>query len=89
MLRVAARPSGLALLDDVGHDVRHAGRGLARSPGFTVAVVIVVALGAGVTTAMFGVTYSVLIRPLPYPAGERIVRASARSLEECRERPCS
>ncbi len=54
--------------------VRHAVRGLARSPGFTAAVVIILALGTGVTTAMFSFTYGVLIRPLPYPDGERIVR---------------
>ena len=61
-------------MDDLARDLRHAVRGLARSPGFTAAVVIILAMGTAVTTAMFGVTYDVLIRPLPYPDGERIVR---------------
>ena len=90
---------GWRWLDDLGRDVRHAVRGLARSPGFTAAVVIILALGTGATTAMFGVTYGVLIRPLPYPDSERIVRVgqeprgmpgapvylSARGIEQVRE----
>ncbi len=93
------RLRGWRWLDDLGRDVRHVVRGLARSPGFTAAVVIILALGTGVTTAMFGVTYGVLIRPLPYPDGERIVRVgqeprgipggpvylSARAIEQVRE----
>ena len=90
---------GWRWLDDLARDLRHAVRGLARSPGFTAAVVIILALGTGVTTAMFGVTYGVLIRPLPYPDGERIVRVgqeprrmpgapvslSARAIEQVQE----
>ncbi len=93
------RLRGWRWLDDLARDLRHAVRGLARSPGFTAAVVIILALGTGVTTAMLGVTYGVLIRPLPYPDGERIVRVgqeprrmpggpvylSARAIEQVRE----
>ena len=61
-------------LDDLGRDLRHAARGLERSPGFAAAVVIILALGTGVATAMFGIVYGMLIRPLPYPDAERIVR---------------
>ena len=65
---------GWRWLDDLGRDLRHAVRTLRRSPGFTAAVVIVLALGTGVATAMFGIVYGMLIRPLPYPDAGRIVR---------------
>ena len=65
---------GWRWLDDLGWDLRHAVRTLRRSPGFTAAVVIVLALGTGVATAMFGIVYGMLIRPLPYPDAGRIVR---------------
>ena len=65
---------GWRWLDDLGRDLRHAARRLGRNPGFTATVVIVVALGTGANTAMFSVVYGMLIRPLPYPGGERIVR---------------
>ena len=65
---------GWRWLDDLGRDLRHAVRTLRRSPGFTAAVVVVLALGTGVATAMFGIVYGMLIRPLPYPDAGRIVR---------------
>jgi predicted permease len=65
---------GWRWLDDLGRDVRHAIRGLGRSPGFAAAVVLVLALGIGANTAMFGVVHGVLLRPLPYPDAGAIVR---------------
>ena len=61
-------------LDDLGRDVRHAFRGLGRSPGFAAAVVLMLALWIGANTAMFGIVYGVLLRPLPYPDAGAIVR---------------
>ena len=61
-------------LDDLARDVRHAVRGLRRSPGLSATVVIVLALGIGANTAMFSIVYGMLPRPLPHPGGERIVR---------------
>ena len=61
-------------LDGLARDVRHAVRGLRRSPGLSATVVIVLALGIGANTAMFSIVYGLLLRPLPYPGGERIVR---------------
>src|SRR5262245_31138703 len=54
------------------NDLRFAARLLTRSPGFTLAAVIVLTLGIGATTTMFGATNSVLLRPLPYPDPDRL-----------------
>jgi predicted permease len=47
---------------------------LARRPAFTAAAVLTLALGIGATTAIFSVVYSVLIKPLPYPSADELVR---------------
>jgi putative ABC transport system permease protein len=62
-----------ALVSDLLRDVRHTGRGLLRTPGFSLAVVVTLALGIGGNTAMFSVIDQLLLRPLPYPDGDRIV----------------
>jgi predicted permease len=62
------------LLDAVLQDVGYALRWLGRNPIFTLAVITTLSLGIGATTAVFSVVDSVLLRPLPYPSSERIVR---------------
>jgi hypothetical protein len=63
-------------------DLRYAWRSLLRSPGFTVVVLVTLALGIGSNLTMFGLIRAVLWRPLPYPAPKRIVaiRVDARNV---------
>jgi putative ABC transport system permease protein len=64
---------GLPLVETLLRDVRHALRRLRRTPAFTAAVLLTLALGIGATTAIFGVIDSILIRPLAYPHADALV----------------
>ena len=54
-------------------DLRHAGRGLRRTPVITATAILTLALGVGASTAVFSVVHAVLLRPLPYPEPDRLV----------------
>ncbi|MBA3260204.1 MAG: ABC transporter permease [Gemmatimonadales bacterium] len=55
-------------------DLRYTVRALARTPGFAITAVFVVALGVGANTAAFSLADYVLLRPLPFPEPERLVK---------------
>src|SRR5262245_21343970 len=60
-------------------DLRYACRVMSRTPSFAVAVVGVLALGIGATTAIFSICNAVLLRPLPFEEPERLVRIFTRT----------
>ena len=55
------------------HDLRHALRTLARSPGYTTAVILTLALGIGGTTAVFSVLRSVILEPFSWAPADRVM----------------
>jgi hypothetical protein len=59
-------------LEDLGNDLRHGWRALQRAPGFTAVIALTLALGLGANVTIFSVVDAVLLRPLPYPAAERL-----------------
>jgi predicted permease len=59
-------------MDTLLQDLRFGWRQLRRTPGFTLAAVLALALGIGATTAIFTVLDRVVLRPLPYPSPDRL-----------------
>lgn len=60
-------------LDAMLRNLRLAGRGLAKSPGFAATVVLTLALGIGANSAVFSALDAVLLRSLPFPDGDELV----------------
>jgi putative ABC transport system permease protein len=67
-------------LSILGQDLRHAWRGLRRTPVITATAVLTLALGVGASTAIFSVVHATLLRPLPYPDADRLVEIFEENL---------
>src|SRR2546422_7088027 len=65
-------------MDALLGDLRFAVRGLLRTPGFTAAAVVALALGIGATTAIFSVVHAVLLRSLGWGEETRLVSITTR-----------
>lgn len=68
------RYRSLSWLEDLIRDLRFALRSLARTPGFAVVTLLVIAVGIGVNTAVFSVIDAVLLKPLTYPDPQSMVQ---------------
>ena len=60
-------------MEKIVSDLKFAIRQLGKAPGFSVTAVLMLAFGIGATTAVFSVVEAVLLRPLPFPDGERLM----------------
>jgi putative ABC transport system permease protein len=83
----AQRLSPVEHLGQWGDDIRFAARHLRKRVGFTALAVITLALGIGANTAIFTVVHRVLLAPLPYPGGDRIVMLVMEDKDGTRDDP--
>jgi predicted permease len=69
----AREPRGLRWIEELTADARHSVSTLVRQPAFTALAAVTLGLGIGANTAIFSVINGVLLKPLPYGNGERLV----------------
>src|SRR6185503_10289283 len=67
------RPKGDSVMKNILRDIKQGVRLLGRAPGFTAVAVLTLALGIGANSAIFTVTYAILLKPLPYSNPDQLV----------------
>jgi predicted permease len=70
---------GTKFVEDLLQDLHYAVRSFAKTPGLTALIVLSLAIGIGANTAIFSVTSTLLLKPLPYPAPDRLAILWLRS----------
>jgi predicted permease len=70
---VPPRAGPARLVADVVADLRYGSRVARRNPGFAAVALLTIALGIGLTTSIFSLLRAVVLRPLPYPAADRLL----------------
>ncbi|HXT71338.1 MAG TPA: ABC transporter permease [Vicinamibacterales bacterium] len=74
------RPKGDSVMKNILRDIKQGVRLLGRAPGFTAVAVLTLALGIGANSAIFTVTYAILLKPLPYSNPDELVLVSENNL---------
>ncbi len=74
-----------AVMSSILQDIRYAVRGFLRAPAFSLVAVVTLALGIGATTSIFSVVNGIVLRPLPFPNPERLVRLYSTEGSDDRE----
>jgi len=70
---------GTKFVEDLLQDLRYAMRSFAKTPSLTALIILSLAIGIGANTAIFSITNTLLLKPLPYPAPDRIAILWLRS----------
>ena len=79
------RMSGLGFFDLLSQDLRFALKSFLRTPGFTAVAVLTLAIGIGANTAIFSAVNAMLLRPLPFPEPDRLMKVSLTSPADARQ----
>jgi putative ABC transport system permease protein len=79
-LRRAPAVPRRGFMETIQHDLRSALRSMRARPGFSAVAIVILALGIGANTAMFGIVNALLLRPLPFDEADRLVAIYERDV---------